>query len=420
MRDHGGGRIGGFDDNVPQNGNSKYDANGCWKIGEACQWLHVDRWPQRKLEITGMPEYVDTTVGGFGEIKPTVTKDYQYDGIAEYQCSNDNGATWNTIPNDNRHDVDDYQGNPRLRLSGQTRNTGSTAFYPDSDITGVIPTERASVNGGYPDDGRLYRLVVTCGLRKVYSDYWEIAGGVGSWKGRTQIWNDRVLIQFQNGPCADGVPCPSGNLAEMVIFAGTVLKLSAFAKAIGEEHGEEYDVVYSWRESPNGVDNWTFKGGANTNTIEYSPPITSAVDGGVRIQNIFYIQCAATFTYSDPGKGVISKTIRPLVQGYSPSMKVTVDPSPRNVSGTPGNGRVTLSWTAPVDTGTSVTDYRIQYKTATGSTWSTFNRTTSTATSAVVTGLTNGTGYVFRVAAYYNVNTIIYSAITGTITPSAT
>jgi hypothetical protein len=211
-------------------------------------------------------------------------------------------------------------------------------------------------------------------------------------------------------------------LAEINVLSGSALDLNAYAKALGQEHGEEYDIVYGWRTSPNGVDNWTFQSGEETNEITFIPPPTSDVTQTVKIQNIFYIQCVATFTYSDLEEGIIiPKTVRPLVRGYSPSLKVTVDPSPTNLSGTPGNGRVTLFWTTPVAvSGDPVTDYRVEYKTPAASTWTTFNDGTSTVTSAVVTGLTNGTGYIFRVAAVYSIDSIIYSANTGTITPSAT
>lgn len=73
---------------------------------------------------------------------------------------------------------------------------------------------------------------------------------------------------------------------------------------------------------------------------------------------------------------------------------------PTDVVGTPGNGTVALRWKAPVDTGgTAITDYVIQYKTSTDATWKVFADGASTATSATVTGLTNGTSYVFQVAA---------------------
>ena len=44
------------------------------------------------------------------------------------------------------------------------------------------------------------------------------------------------------------------------------------------------------------------------------------------------------------------------------------------------------------------TDFAIQYSSNNGSTWTTFAHTASSATSRTVTGLTNGTSYVFRVA----------------------
>ena len=67
--------------------------------------------------------------------------------------------------------------------------------------------------------------------------------------------------------------------------------------------------------------------------------------------------------------------------------------APTQVTGTPGNAQVTLSWSAPADSGSSaVTSYRVlsgpgqeQCRTST--------------TSCVVTGLKNGTAYTFTVAA---------------------
>lgn len=90
---------------------------------------------------------------------------------------------------------------------------------------------------------------------------------------------------------------------------------------------------------------------------------------------------------------------------------VAPDP-PTGLTALPGDAGVDLSWTAPAgDGGSAITDYLIEYSLAGAGSWSTFADGTSTATTATVTGLTNGLLYDFRVSA---VNAI------GTGTPSAT
>ena len=59
-----------------------------------------------------------------------------------------------------------------------------------------------------------------------------------------------------------------------------------------------------------------------------------------------------------------------------------------------------LAWNAPAsDGGKAITDYVIQYSTDGGSTWSTFDDGTSTATADQVDGLADGVAHQFRVAA---------------------
>ena len=66
-----------------------------------------------------------------------------------------------------------------------------------------------------------------------------------------------------------------------------------------------------------------------------------------------------------------------------------------------GSGEVRLDWAAPAsDGGSPITDYIIEQAPAGGSVWTVLNDGTSTTTSYLVTGLTNGTGYQFRVSAH--------------------
>lgn len=89
---------------------------------------------------------------------------------------------------------------------------------------------------------------------------------------------------------------------------------------------------------------------------------------------------------------------------------------PTGLTLVPGSGQISLSWTAPVDTGyTSLTDYSIQYKASTSSSWIPFIDGVSTGTTAIITGLTNGTTYNVRVAAVNSVGTGAYTATSSAV-----
>lgn len=82
-----------------------------------------------------------------------------------------------------------------------------------------------------------------------------------------------------------------------------------------------------------------------------------------------------------------------------------------------GNTTASVSWTAPAANGTAITDYFIQFSSNGGSSWTTFTDGVSTETSVTVTGLTNGTAYVFRVAAVNAVGNGSYSTASDPVTP---
>ena len=94
--------------------------------------------------------------------------------------------------------------------------------------------------------------------------------------------------------------------------------------------------------------------------------------------------------------------------------------APTSLTATGGNAQVSLAWTAPsYNGGSAITDYSVQFSSNSGSTWSNFSRTASTTASQVVTGLTNGTAYVFRVAGINANGTGTYTAASSSVTPSA-
>lgn len=99
------------------------------------------------------------------------------------------------------------------------------------------------------------------------------------------------------------------------------------------------------------------------------------------------------------------------VTGTYAVFTATVPSAITTLSATPGNGQVTLNWTAPSNGGSAITDYEYRVD---GGTWTS---TGSTSASTVVGGLTNGTSYDFEVRAINAVGAAATSNV-ATATPS--
>ena len=125
---------------------------------------------------------------------------------------------------------------------------------------------------------------------------------------------------------------------------------------------------------------------------------------------------ASTFSIDDTAGN--SQTV---LAGSPQSVTVTRNGEPNAPvisSATAGNARVTVVWSTPASNGSTITDYLIKYSLSADGTYTTFADGVSTATSATVTGLTNGTAYYFKVAAKNSVGTGSYSAASADATPT--
>jgi hypothetical protein len=82
---------------------------------------------------------------------------------------------------------------------------------------------------------------------------------------------------------------------------------------------------------------------------------------------------------------------------------------------------VELTWLAPSATGgATVSDYVVEYREATSSTWITVNDGVSAVTNATVSALESGTTYEFRIAALNAVHTGMTAAVSATPTTTTT
>ena len=125
---------------------------------------------------------------------------------------------------------------------------------------------------------------------------------------------------------------------------------------------------------------------------------------------------ASTFSIDDTAGN--SQTV---LAGSPQSVTVTRNGEPNAPvisSVTAGNAQVTVVWSTPASNGSTITDYLIRYSTSIDGIYTTFADGVSTATSATVTGLFNGTAYYFKVAAKNSVGTGSYSAALAAATPT--
>jgi hypothetical protein len=157
-------------------------------------------------------------------------------------------------------------------------------------------------------------------------------------------------------------------------------------------------------------------GGGGGGLVEYATPANFPATGAAAV---IYIATDTGRTYRWAGTAYME--LGPIGgNGDTVLRSLLVPPAPTNLAVVSGNASVALSWTAPtVLAQTPITDYTEQYSADNGANWTTFTQAASATPSATVTGLNNGTAYVFRVAAVNAVGVGTYTAASSAVTPSA-
>jgi fibronectin type III domain protein/NHL repeat-containing protein len=124
------------------------------------------------------------------------------------------------------------------------------------------------------------------------------------------------------------------------------------------------------------------------------------------------------FVFSEEGNAAVRFVDAGFATTVPPSA-TTVPAAPTIGSATFGNASATVSWTAPSDDGGSaITGYLVRVLDSTGAQVGALRPADATATSLVVTGLTNGASYRFQVAATNAVGTGPNSALSALVVPA--
>ncbi len=285
---------------------------------------------------------------------------------------------------------------PSSLVSGQiaiNEGDGKLYYRNSSGVVTQLPTGGATevleyaTTANFPATGAAATLYVDKDRGRVFR--WETnvyveMGPVGG--GDTALWS------YFLPPAPTGVTPTAGNAqVSMTWTAPAVLAQTPIT---------DYVVQYS---SNNGTTWTTFNDGVATAT---SATVTGLTNGTAYVFRVAAVNGVGIGSYS-----AASSSVTPAAAPGAPT----------GVSATGGqDSQVPLTWTAPASNGgASITDYTVQHSANGGSTWTTFSRSASTATSATVTGLTNGTAYVFRVAAVNSVGAGPYSSASSSATPAS-
>ena len=143
-------------------------------------------------------------------------------------------------------------------------------------------------------------------------------------------------------------------------------------------------------------------------TVAGNPPATSLNVTGLTNGTEYTFVVTANNTV---GAGAVSTP----TTAVTPALP-TAPAAPTGVTAVPGNVSATVSWTAPANGGSAITSYRITPYV--GAAAQTVRTVSASATTLIVTGLTNGTAYTFRVAAVNAIGTSALSTASAAVTPA--
>ncbi|MDQ0029900.1 fibronectin type III domain-containing protein [Arthrobacter bambusae] len=147
-------------------------------------------------------------------------------------------------------------------------------------------------------------------------------------------------------------------------------------------------------------------------TVTGNPPATTANVTGLTNGTAYTFTVTATNAIGTSPASAASAPATPTAGATAPA-------APTGVSATAGNASATVSWTAPANGGSAITSYAVTPHTGTTTLAPVTVSGNPPATTANITGLTNGTAYTFTVTATNAIGTSPASAASAPATPTA-
>ncbi|WP_423184502.1 fibronectin type III domain-containing protein [Arthrobacter sp. NyZ413] len=148
-------------------------------------------------------------------------------------------------------------------------------------------------------------------------------------------------------------------------------------------------------------------------TVTGNPPATTATVTGLTNGTAYTFTVTATNAVGTSPASAASAPVTPMAAAAAPA-------APTGVTATAGNGSAVVSWTAPNNGGSAITSYAVTPHAGTTALTPVTVSGNPPATTATVTGLTNGTAYTFTVTATNAIGTSPASAASAPVTPTGT
>jgi titin len=315
-----------------------------------------------------------------------------------------------------------------LEYSGLSTAAGSAAVDQTASASGTTTTAGSVSSGPTAATGAGNELAVGFYSDSGFSD--TLTAGSG-YTARTNISNngDMELLAEDQVVGAGATPAASTGTGAKTIWEMATVVFKAGSQApptapaapgnVTATAGDKSATV-SWTAPANGgspITAYTITPYVGTTAqtptvITGTPPAASANITGLTDGTAYTFTVSAT---NGVGTGPASAASSPV----TPTAP-TAPAAPGNVTATAGNQSATVSWTAPANGGSPITMYTVTPYLAGVAQTPTQVAGSPPATTAIVTGLTNGSSYTFAVSAANAVGAGPASAPSPAVTPTAT